>query len=241
MPYPLGSVTKTLFLKLESQKLFEEREVGPLKGTITFDADLIALNTVNGTINGVAISEVTFATDHDTTMDLLAAEVLSHADVGNVELTDDSTNRVLTVYAADANGALVFASWAVTNGTAQAGTSTATDTNDIHAGQMVQLQDDGTIEPVINGNYRYESIGISMHDATGGELATIMMKAFAIVYMESATDGLLAGPVAIHSNGFNTTTGYLEVDDNSVTAVNMVGWALDEGDNGDVIRVAIAP
>ena len=69
----------------------------------------------------------------------------------------------------------------------------------------------------------------------GGELVTVMMKAFAIVWMECATDSLVAGPVTIHANGYNTTTGFLEVDDASVTAANMVGWALDAGDDGDLL------
>jgi len=241
MPFLVGTETKSLFHKLEAHKLFEEREVGPLKATITFDADLIAANTIDGNINGVGITTVTYASSHDNTMDLLAAEVLSNPDVGAVALTDASDNRQLTIYAADVNGALVLASWAVTNGTAQAGTVAATDTNDVKAGQMVQLQGDGTVEPVINGDYRFGSMGISMHDGTGGELVTVMMKAYAIVWMECGTNGLLAGPVKIHSTVFNATTGYQEVDDASVTAANMVGWALDGGDDGDLIRVAITP
>ena len=236
MPYLFGSETKTIFLKKESHKLFQEFEVGGKKATITFDADLIASNSVIGTINGVSTSAVVFAATHDATMALLVTELIAHADVQSASIT---SARVITVIAADKDAAFVLASWAVTLGATQAGVVTATDTNTVYKGQPIQLQSDGTIEPVINGNYAYKMLGVAIHDGVGGELVTVMMKPFAIVVMECATDSLSAGPVVIHSNGYNTDTGYVEVDDASVTAANQVGWALDTGDDGDVVRVAL--
>jgi len=238
MPYPFGVDTKTKILKSESQKLFQEFEVGTVKATLTFAGNLIIANSTVGTINGVAITAVVYDTSHAATMALLVTELEAHADVASAELTSP---RVITITATGGSGALVLASWLVTAGDTQTTIATATDTNAIVKGQMVQLQSDGTIEPVINGNYRYTSIGVAMHDGLGEELVTVMMKAFVIIFMEAATDSLVAGPVTIHSNGQNSTTGYLEVDDASVTTANMLGWCLDEGDDGDVVRVAIAP
>jgi len=240
MPYIHGAVTKTKILKSESHKLFCEFEVGALTATITFDADLVTSNTVDGQINGVAITQVTFSVDHDTTMDLLVAELLLNADIATATLTDASTNRQITVTPPAETDPLVLSNWVVAAGATQANVAVATDTNNVYKGQLVQLAADGTIEPVINGDYRSISMGIAMHDGVGAELVTVMMKAFAVVFMEAATALLVCGPVTIHANGYNTTTGYLEVDDASVTYANMVGWALDIGGDGDVIRVAVS-
>lgn len=237
---PLGDLTKTIVLKHESHKLHQEFEVDALKATITFDADLVTSNTINGRINGVAIAEVTFLTDHDTTMDLLVTALEALASVNSVSLTDATDNRQLTVYALDEEAVFVLSEWVVAAGGGQAGTTTATDTNNIYRGHPAVLTADGKVEPATSSHIKQKIIGISMHNSVGGEVVTIQMKAIAIVFMECATDSLVAGPVAIHANGRNAVTGYLEVDDASVTHLNQLGWALDAGDDGDVIRVAIA-
>lgn len=237
---PFGDVTKTMLLKHESHKLHQEFEVDALKATITFDADLVTSNVINGRVNGVAMSAVTFATDHDATMDLIVA-ALSALDVVNTcLLTDTSDNRQITVYAADQEATFILSDWVVTAGGGQAGIVLAHDVNNVYLGMPVQLTTDGKLEPITSSSIKQANMGISMHEAVGGELATVMMKAIAIVFMECATDALVAGPVALHANGRNSTTGYMEVDDASVNHTNMLGWALDAGDDGDVIRVAIA-
>lgn len=238
---PFGDITKTMLLKHESHKLHHEFEVDALKATITFAGDLVTSNVINGMVNGVAISPVTFITDHDATMDLIVAalEALT-TQVSSVELTDSTDNRQITVYALDEEAAFVLSAWLVTAGAGQTTATLATDTNDVYLGQPVQLTDVGLIEPYLYSNDKSICIGISMHTSQGGELATVQMKAMAIVFMECGTDGLVAGPVKVHTTGRNATTGYMEVDDASVTDANQIGWALDAGDDGDVIRVAIA-
>ena len=106
-------------------------------------------------------------------------------------------------------------------------------------GQPVTLETAGTIDEAVTGTARFSVIGYAMQDADAGELVTVMLKAYAIVFMECATASLVAGPVKIHSNGYNTVTGYTEVDDDTVTAANIIGWALEGGDDGDVIPVAV--
>ena len=64
-----------------------------------------------------------------------------------------------------------------------------------------------------------------------------MMKAYAIVFCEWKDDASVAGAVTYDS--YNATTGYVEVDDDTVSTTNMWGWALDDGDNGDITRVAL--
>jgi len=237
---PLGDVTKTKLFKHESHKLHVEFEVDALKATITFDADIVSSNEVDGRINGVAIDTVTFDTNHDTTMDALVAAIEALPSVESAELTDGTNNRQVTVYAADQDNSFVLSDWAVTSGGTQAGVTLAHDTKEVYLGMPVQLTNGGKLEPANSSSSKQAILGISMHNSVGGELATVQMKAMSVVMMECATDSLSAGPVAIHSNGRNSSTGYLEVDDASVDHTNMVGWALESGDDGDVIPVAIA-
>lgn len=237
---PLGEITKTMLLKHESHKLHQEFEVDALKATITFSADLVISNTINGRVNGVAIAQVTFSTDHDTTMDLIVAALEALDAVDSCVLTDASNNRQITVYAADQESVFFLSDWVVAAGGSQATVTLAHDTNDVHLGQPVVLTSDGKLEPATSSHTKGAVIGISMHTSIGGEMATVEMKAMAIVFMECATDSLNAGPVKLHANGRNSSTGYMEVDDASVDHTNQIGWALDSGDDGDVIRVAIA-
>ena len=238
MPYPFGTVTKTKILKSESHKLFQEFEVGGVLCILTFAGDLVTSNTIDGEIDAVGIGQVTFSADHATTMALLVTELLGESTVLTATLIGTHT---ISFRAIDPAAAFALTNWVVAAGATQTTILAVTGTNFIYKGQPVQLETDGTVRPLVAGDYRYKSIGIAMHDGLDAELVTVMMKAFVIVFMESATDTLVAGPVKIHANGYNATTGYLEVDDASVTTANMLGWALDDGDDGDVIRVAIAP
>ena len=110
---------------------------------------------------------------------------------------------------------------------------------DLKKGQLVTQETAGTVDEAVAATARINVIGIAMQDADAGELVTVMMKAFAVIFMECATDSLVAGPVKIHTNGYNATTGYTEVDDDSVDDTDIVGWALEGGDDGDVVPVAI--
>lgn len=56
-----------------------DRVLLPVRGayTITFDAALVASNTINMTVNGTAMTEVTYATSNDNTLDLIAAQLVT--------------------------------------------------------------------------------------------------------------------------------------------------------------------
>jgi len=110
----------------------------------------------------------------------------------------------------------------------------------VYKGQPLYISDDGEVTPLGTTGTTQQCIGISMHDGEAGELVTVMMKAFAIIWAECETDSLAAGPVRIGSTGvYNATTGYVLIDDASVTHANQIGWAIEGGDDGDVVRVAI--
>lgn len=110
----------------------------------------------------------------------------------------------------------------------------------IKKGMPVYITGDGQVSPAIVSNTTQQFIGISMHDGDAGELVTVMMKAWAIIFAECETDSLAPGPVRIGStNPYNGTTGYVLIDDASVSATNQLGWALEGGDDGDIVRVAL--
>ena len=66
--------------------------------TTTFDADLVASNTVSYSLNSESITPVAFATDHDTTMEALRATIELLPGVVAATLTDTAgTNRIIEV------------------------------------------------------------------------------------------------------------------------------------------------
>lgn len=110
----------------------------------------------------------------------------------------------------------------------------------VKAGQPVVMEADEKIGPITTSSSTQAIIGIAMQDGAAGELVTVMMKAFAIIYAECETDSLAVGPVRIGSSAvYNATTGYVLIDDASVDHSNQIGWALKSGDDGDVVPVAI--
>jgi len=113
--------------------------------------------------------------------------------------------------------------------------------NTVKKGQPVKLNTAGDLIPAAANDLNHVIIGVSIHDAAAGEVATVRMKASAIVWAR-ATAALNAGPVAY--DGVNgTETDFMNYDDDIVvdaTGNTTVGWALDDaGAANDVIRVAL--
>ena len=108
----------------------------------------------------------------------------------------------------------------------------------IKKGQPVVLNNDGTVKPAVAGEKGFKVIGISLHNGKAGELVTIAMKAYGVLYaMPKAA--LVAGPVKY--DGLNTTDAdYTSYAAASADGSDLVGWALDQADGADdLIRVAI--
>jgi hypothetical protein len=88
---------------------------------VVFSADLVTSNTINGKVNGVALSQTTFATDHLTTMGVIAGKIeteLLAQGIVAVATVGGASNRTITVVAEDAN--VLFADWVVAAGGSQA-------------------------------------------------------------------------------------------------------------------------
>lgn len=104
------------------------REPGANRGTVAFSGVVVTSNKINGKVNGVAITEVTFDSSAANTYSLIAAQIVAKlATVGITATTSVNTN---TITVTTANGEdLVFSEWLVTAGASQATVShTYTDT-----------------------------------------------------------------------------------------------------------------
>jgi len=86
--------------------------------TITWDGDFVALNKINGSILGVAISEVTFSVDQATTIALVAAAIEALDSVLTATVTD--TREITVTGANDAEQLSDSATFTVTLGVGQA-------------------------------------------------------------------------------------------------------------------------
>ena len=93
-----------------------------------FSGDFITSNTINGTVDGVAIAQVTFATSHANTMTLLLAAINALAGVEAILDTTDSNSRTILIRK---KGVASF----VVDFTVASGASQATDTNTYASGQ----------------------------------------------------------------------------------------------------------
>lgn len=109
----------------------------------------------------------------------------------------------------------------------------------IKKGMPVKVDTAGKLVPAVKAAGAQEAIGIAMQNGSAGTLVTVMMRAFSITYCEAGTASMNAGPVSLYTTAYNSTSGYVEVDDASVDHTNQVGWALDAATSaGDIVRVA---
>jgi len=122
-----------------------------------------------------------------------------------------------------------------------------TATKAVIKGQPVVLAADGTIQTAESGEKAYKIIGYSLHTRAAGELATIAMKAMAIVWSQSA-GALSAGPVKFSAtpptDPFYASYLAPTAVDQATTPVldgsDVVGYALDAATGADeLVRVAI--
>ena len=88
---------------------------------LTFSADLVASNTINMTVNSVAIAEVTYASSSNNTMGLIAAAIGAMDGVQYAETVTPASGNIRQILVLpDSTTDLVIASAAVTNGASQA-------------------------------------------------------------------------------------------------------------------------
>lgn len=236
MPYLFGVDTSTILLKHEGHKLHEAFTVADNAAHLLFSGDLVNSNAINGTVNGVAITEVVFNASHAATMALLETELESLGAV--VQCTTFGTGDwQMKVVAADNAVPITEITLTVTLGAGQVTITPSYNANRLVLGQGVILNSDGTAWPAHNASLPTDIIGIAVIAAEELEDVTVDMRAYVIIFAEWKADASIAGPVTY--DAYNSVTGLNEVDDDSVDTTNIWGWALDAGDDGDITRVAL--
>jgi len=105
-------------------------------------------------------------------------------------------------------------------------------------GQPLVLNTDGTVLPAAAGAKSFTVIGYALHTRATGELVTVAMKAYAIVWGQSL-GALNAGPVKVGAAPTDTTYGgYVATAD--AAGADVVGFALDAAAAADeLVRIAI--
>lgn len=221
--------------------MHEEFEVEGLIHTLTFDAALITANDFDMNVAGNPITQVPFNTNSDTTMADIATEIATKTGVLSAEVVEAGVglDRVIKITPTDQVSGIAMDTPVVTGGASQANAALATVNNKIFKGMPVELDPaTGKVIPFANdGNLEY--LGISVHDANAGELATIGMRSYAVVFAH-ASEALNYGPV--NWDSYDTVNGINKYNQTAVTTTTFQGWALDTAAaDGDTIRVAVRP
>ena len=120
---------------------------------------------------------------------------------------------------------------------------------DIHVGQPCKMHTDGgKVAPCVSGDPASEMVGISIHagESAYGEYVVLATRGYAVI--QAQCDGQVT-PGPIEYTGYDATTGYTTVQDLAVVATPAaaaalpeslhMGWALDAGEDEDIIRVLV--
>ena len=108
----------------------------------------------------------------------------------------------------------------------------------VKKGSPVVLNNDGTVRPITGttGADNTAIIGYSIHDGKAGELITVGMRAYAVVYAEAAAAQNAGMVFAVNT----APTDAIYTRWATAAASTMHGWALDDAAAaGDIIRVAL--
>ena len=250
MPTTLGNITKSIFLVgPETHKMALEFTAAGVLGKLVFSADLVAQDSVNGKIGGVAMGAVTYAASHVGTMGLIVTALKAMTAVADAKISPaDTSNRTIVFYLKN-QATPVLSDWVVTFGGAGTAviTSTATTGAAILQGMpIVQVGNDELVMGVdaaiafFGAAVAFRVIGVSMHYALPGQLLTVFVKGYVVTYCKlSAT--AVPGPAKVTGTSDVVMTpgyefGYVTFA-NTAVATDQGGWLLDGGNSTDIARV----
>ena len=252
MPTTLGTITKPIFLVgPESGKLALEFTAAGTQGKLVLSADLVASDSVNGKIGGVAMGPVSYSGSHATTAGLIVTALKAMTAVADAKISPlDTSNRTITFYLKE-QATPVLADWLVTNGGGGTAVVTATATTGtaiLQGEPIVQVGDEELVMGVAaavafwGAAIAFRTIGVSMHYALPGQLLTAFMKGYVVTYCKlSAT--AIPGPAKVTGVEDVVMTpgyefGYVNFA-NTAVATDQAGWLLDGGGDGDIARVLL--
>lgn len=143
--------------------------------TLTFSADLVTDNVINMDIDGIAISPVTFTSDHDTTMAAIATAIQNHASISAASVIGGAGSRVIQITAGTAGIPFVVTNILVTLGGSQATGAMATTTANVGVTEdlnAIILNDDDWYTLLLTGRdadeVKLASAWIEAHDKIFG-------------------------------------------------------------------------
>lgn len=252
MPTPFGSVSKsTVLTGPESHKLALEFQAAPHIGKIVMSADLVASDSFVCKVQGVAITSTTYTTNHATTMAAIVTKLKAHASVEDAKLSPaDSNNRTIVLVLKDETATPAITEAVVTHGGAGTATSTVSIVyNNIYQGTPVALMGMGEMVGTLlvatewwGALIQKYFIGVSMHYAQAGALCTVFVKGYVVVYGK-ASSAVTAGPVKVAgTTGEVLTAGYefgYVTYANTTTVTEIVGWALTNAADTEIIKVLL--
>lgn len=235
----VGTVTKTKLYKHESHKLHEGFTVRGKIAVMTFDAALVALNTINGKVNGVAIDEITFAGDSDTTMAAIAAAIAAMDGVKSATVIEVAAgvdnDRVIEVVSETAGAWVMLSEWVVAAGASQAGITITTPDYSVKIGMPVEINtSSGHIQPLTVATADTTLVGHAIADGDAGDEISVMVLGAGEV--KAQCSGIVT-PGPVKYDGYDSATGYTKYSSAAVTTTNLSGWALQGGADGDIITV----
>lgn len=228
----LGETTKAILKKSESHKLAEQFEVADSVATITLSTALIASNVVNINVNGSAIEAETFATSHAVTMAAIVAKLEA---LDTVTSASYSGNVISIVPVEQEANSLIQVT--VTAGATQPTVVIDGVLKEVKPLQPLVLNTDGTVKAAVDASGADTIIGYSVHSGKPSDLVTAVVKGFMIINAVATADSTTAG--SVKSSGGVDADGFPKVANIAAANAAQIGWALDEGDEGDVVRVLL--
>lgn len=107
----------------------------------------------------------------------------------------------------------------------------------VHKADPVIFATNGKVQAAADDQAPHTIIGVSIHEATAGQRATIAMRGYTVVNAEAQAASLNAGPVEV--GPWNATTGRREYAVAADTT-DTVGHAIEQVvADGDAVRVCI--
>lgn len=138
------------------------------RGIITFDADFEASNSIIITVNGTAVTAVVFDTDHDTTMDLVIAQIEAEI-TGCSASSSGVNNRILNI---DIDNTEMTVAEAITGGGSQPTGTVTYETRMVFIGFTMFTQQESAVKYDLSGvvvdaadaQYDYDDVANVMVD-----------------------------------------------------------------------------
>jgi hypothetical protein len=135
--------------------------------------------------------------------------------------------------------------------------------DDVYIGMPVKLVDDFTVAPLVAGDNKILCVGVAIHDTDLAAFAagqtprnslkdsyslkkvTVSMRAYMIIEAVAGHGGVTVGPVKwsaydLTVDHFPHPGANVFVDLAGGDEEQAIGWALNAGDAGDIVRIALA-